>query len=256
MIHFNYSTKDIADSLGEIKQYIDILEQAEQVWEEAMFVTSIFENCQLIRTFKDMLGRMLKAEKTAEEIDAYRFFAGQNVELVLGRSLLEKDRLGINKHLDVSDYKQIYYLSQVYCDMQVYSAIIGYMTPEEYKDWFENDSKKYRKTTCSSFADIIPPELYAFIYSKGYGSVIAATDAAIMFQYQLQASGSYWYDFNLGQSFNAVTIYNGGIYNGTCKGSSSGASTSLTIDIGVASSSSNMFSYDTIEAYAAFPLEN
>lgn len=171
MIHFNYSTKDIADSLGEIKQYIDILEQAEQVWEEAMFVTSIFENCQLIRTFKDMLGRMLKAEKTAEEIDAYRFFAGQNVELVLGRSLLEKDRLGINKHLDVSDYKQIYYLSQVYCDMQVYSAIIGYMTPEEYKDWFENDSKKYRKTTCSSFADIIPPELYAFIYSKGYGSV-------------------------------------------------------------------------------------
>ena len=97
--------------------------------------------------------------------------------------------------------------------------------------------------------------LITLIFKKD-GSVIAATDAAIMFQYQLQASGSYWYDFNLGQSFNAVTIYNGGIYNGTCKGSSSGASTSLTIDIGVASSSSNMFSYDTIEAYAAFPLEN
>lgn len=171
MIHFNYSTKDVADSLGEIKQYIDVLEQAEHVWEEAMFTVSVFENCQLIRTLKDMLGRMLKAEKTAEEIDAYRFFASQNVELILGRSLLEKDKLGVDKHLDVSDYKQIYYLSQVYCDMQIYSAIVGYMTPAEYKNWFENDSKKYRKTTCSSFADIIPPALYEFIYSKGYGSI-------------------------------------------------------------------------------------
>lgn len=171
MIHFNCSPEDVSDSLKEIKQYIDVLNQAEYVWEEAMFTVSVFENCHLIRTLKDMLGRMLKAEKTTEEIDAYRFFAGQYVELILGRSLLGKDKLGVNKHLDVGDYEQIYYLNQVYCDMQIYSAIIGYMTPEEYKTWFENDSKKYRKTTCSNFADIIPPALYEFIYSKGYGSI-------------------------------------------------------------------------------------